>query len=119
MAAIVAAVAIGVPLTTVANRTLGVEKDHQAIVWDEVACLPVVYLLVRMANWRVALLGFCLYRLLDITKPPPARQLERLPRGWGIMADDLMAAAYACALLVAIVWIDDRSGWHLLSASEG
>mgnify|MGYP001973435570 CR=1 FL=1 len=40
-------------------------------------------------------LGFVAFRVLDILKPPPARQLERLPGGWGIVADDLIAAAYA------------------------
>jgi phosphatidylglycerophosphatase A len=46
-------------------------------------------------GWQLALAGFMLHRLLDITKPPPARQLERLPQGLGIMADDFAAAVYA------------------------
>lgn len=117
--AVMVAFLIGVPLTTVANRTLGVGKDHQAIVWDEIASLPVVFLLAPMASWRIALVGFCLHRLLDITKPPPARQLERLPEGWGIMADDMMAAIYACALMGAMVWLDERTGWLILATSQG
>ncbi|MFH1748819.1 MAG: phosphatidylglycerophosphatase A [Planctomycetota bacterium] len=38
---------------------------------------------------------FVLFRIMDIIKPPPARQLERLPAGWGILTDDLMAGVYA------------------------
>jgi len=42
--------------------------------------------------------GFLAFRLLDILKPPPARQAEKLPGGWGILGDDLMAGLYANAL---------------------
>ena len=119
MAAIGVAVLVGVPVTTAANRALGVEKDNQAIVWDEIASLPIVFLIVPMTNWRVALAGFALHRLFDISKPPPAGQLERLPEGWGVMADDLMAAVYACVALWALAWLDARMGWWLLSTSAG
>jgi phosphatidylglycerophosphatase A len=119
MLAIVAAVVVGIPLTTAANRALGVGKDHQSIVWDEIASMPVVFLLVPMANWQIAFIGFALHRLFDITKPPPARQLERLPEGLGVMVDDLMAAIYARASLGVLVWLDDRAGWNLLAAIHG
>ena len=117
--AIGVAVLVGVPLTTAANRALGVEKDHQAIVWDEIASLPLVFLPVAMTNWRIAAAGFVLHRLFDITKPPPARQLERLPEGWGVMADDLMAAIYAGVALWGLAWLDAAAGWRLLSAGAG
>ena len=52
-----------------------------------------------LLNWKYLLLGFVLFRLFDIWKPFPVRQLEKLPRGWGIMADDWMAGAYAAILL--------------------
>jgi phosphatidylglycerophosphatase A len=117
--AIGAAVLLGVPVTTAANRALGVEKDNQAIVWDEIASLPIVFLLVPMTNWKIAVAGFALHRLFDISKPPPARQLERLPEGWGVMADDLMAAIYAGALLWGLAWLDARAGWRLLSGGVG
>jgi phosphatidylglycerophosphatase A len=39
--------------------------------------------------------AFAAFRLFDVTKPPPARQLEKLPGGWGILLDDLAAAVYA------------------------
>ena len=57
-------------------------------------------------RWLIIfLLAFLLFRLLDMIKPFPARQLEALPDGIGIMADDLMAGVYANLLLriVALV----------------
>jgi phosphatidylglycerophosphatase A len=46
-------------------------------------------------NWKYLLLGLILFRVFDIWKPFPVRQAERLPGGWGIMADDWLAAGYA------------------------
>ncbi len=48
-----------------------------------------------LVNWKYLLLGFILFRVFDIWKPFPVRQAERLPGGWGIMADDWVAAIYA------------------------
>jgi hypothetical protein len=45
--------------------------------------------------------------------------LERLPEGWGVMADDLMAAIYACATIVVLSWVDRGAGWELLSTIRG
>jgi phosphatidylglycerophosphatase A len=117
--AIAVVVLVGIPLTTAANRALGAAKDHQAIVWDEIASMPIVFLLVPLVNWRVALAGFVLHRVFDISKPPPARQLERLPEGVGIMADDLMAAVYACIALGILAWLDGLTGWGLFAANRG
>src|SRR6185369_1843439 len=102
---------VGIPLATAAGRALGTEKDNQAIVWDEIVTMPVVFLLVPLTNWKIALAGFLLHRLFDITKPPPASQLEELPEGLGVMADDLMAAIYACVTLAAVAWVDSHAGW--------
>jgi phosphatidylglycerophosphatase A len=55
-------------------------------------------------NWKYLLLGFILFRGFDIWKPPPVRQLESLPGGWGIMADDWGAAIYAAAGLWIARW---------------
>ncbi len=46
-------------------------------------------------GWKYLLLGFILFRVFDIWKPFPVRQAEKLPGGWGIMADDWVAAVYA------------------------
>jgi phosphatidylglycerophosphatase A len=108
--------AIGIPVTTAAGRALGGSKDNQAIIWDEIVTVPVVFLPVQLTNWKIALAGFLLHRLFDITKPPPAAQLERLPEGLGVMADDLMAAIYACIALFGLTWISNHYDWALLSA---
>ena len=54
---------------------------------------------LKVMDWKCLLLGFILFRIFDIWKPFPARQLERLPGGWGIMADDWMAGIYAAIVL--------------------
>jgi phosphatidylglycerophosphatase A len=76
-------------------------KDPSEIVIDEiVAILLILFLLPQSIFWWGG--GFLLFRFFDITKPFPIRLLERLPGGWGIMADDLMAALYALGALKAI-----------------
>jgi len=54
---------------------------------------------LSLLNWKYLLLGFILFRVFDIWKPWPVRRLEKLPGGWGIMADDWMAGIYAAILL--------------------
>jgi phosphatidylglycerophosphatase A len=109
----------GVPIATMAGRALGGKKDNQAIIWDEIATVPVVFLLVPLTSWRVAIAGFVAHRLFDITKPPPARQLERLPQGLGVMADDWMAGIYACLLMGAVAWGFRSAGWTILAETVG
>ena len=60
-------------------------------------------------TWPAALAGFLLFRVFDIVKPPPARQLERAHGGWGIMLDDLAAGVYAWAVLAGLIWL--RPQW--------
>ena len=92
---------VGVPICTVAARQLGGLKDPASIVLDEATAMPLVLLVVPAAgrSWIVIFLAFGLFRLFDITKPPPCRQIERLPAGLGIMADDWAAAGLAAATL--------------------
>ena len=68
------------------------------MVVDEVAG-QLVTLLLTGAGVRGSILGFFLFRALDIVKPFPANRLERLPAGYGIMADDLMAGLYGNLLM--------------------
>ncbi|HET7151727.1 MAG TPA: phosphatidylglycerophosphatase A [Candidatus Acidoferrum sp.] len=98
-------------------------KDPQYVVIDEVAgqhlalLLPLIpialphlaahldfsqytiFFALSLANWKYLLLGFILFRVFDIWKPWPIRRLEKLPGGWGIMADDWMAGVYTAILL--------------------
>jgi len=62
-----------------------------------------ITLFLNPVGWPGAIGAFLLFRLFDIVKPPPARQLERLHGGVGVMADDAMAAIYAnLALRIAL-----------------
>lgn len=99
LAAIAALLAVGIPICTAAGRALGGKKDNQAIIYDEITTVPLVFLFVPLTSWKLALAGFALHRLFDITKPPPARQVEQLPDGLGVMADDVIAALYAALAL--------------------
>lgn len=109
---------VGVWAAGRAERYFG-EKDPQKVVLDEVSGQMIVllfgiqtsasylydvhyssngwtgFLWKGSVNWKYLLLGFILFRVFDIWKPFPARQAERLPGGWGIMADDWVAAVYA------------------------
>jgi phosphatidylglycerophosphatase A len=80
-----------------AAKGLG-KKDPGLVVVDEVVGQWVSLLLLPFTLWT-AVAGFVLFRLMDVIKPWPARDLERLPGGIGIVADDLMAGIYANLLL--------------------
>ena len=84
---------VGIPAATIAARESGVE-DPGFVVIDEVTGQWIA-LLGCPFNWPHALIALVLFRLFDITKPFPARQLERLPEGWGIVFDDVAAGLYA------------------------
>jgi len=58
-----------------------------------------IYAALSLLNWKYLLAGFVLFRLFDIWKPFPIRNLEKFPGGWGIMADDWLAGVYAAILL--------------------
>lgn len=81
-------------------RYLG-KKDPRHVVIDEVSGQWFAYAGAAHFNWKSALAGFLLFRILDIWKPAPARQAEGLPGGWGIMADDVIAGLYAALVLWA------------------
>jgi phosphatidylglycerophosphatase A len=71
-------------------------KDPGSCVIDEGAGICLTLLLLPMQHPALTFaLAFGAFRLFDVTKPPPARQLEKLPLGWGILMDDLAAAVYA------------------------
>ena len=76
-------------------------KDPQFVVVDEVVGQWLALAGARTLNWKSYLGAFLLFRLFDIWKPPPVRQLESLPGGVGIVADDLMAGLYAALVLFA------------------
>lgn len=79
--------------------------DPGHVVIDEVAGQMVAFLLVPHASWKVLLAGFGLFRFFDVTKPFPAGRAERLPGGWGIMLDDVIAGVYALGALAFLGYI--------------
>ena len=79
-----------------------------------VCLLPIVFIGVEILHPTVWVAGFLLFRLLDISKPWPIRWAERLPEGWGIMADDWLAAALACLALHGLLWFDQALELSLL-----
>jgi phosphatidylglycerophosphatase A len=95
------AVAIGIPAATRVARASGVE-DPQFVVIDEVVGQWITLLFAGVA-WKTVLAGFILFRGFDIVKPPPVRQLERLPEGTGIVVDDVAAGIYALAVLQLLI----------------
>jgi len=93
IAAIVAAFVLGAWSAQTTGRNLGV-ADHGSIVVDEIAAFLLVLFFVGVDPLRVAL-AFVLFRIFDIVKPPPIRQLDAaFKNGVGVMADDLLAALY-------------------------
>lgn len=89
------------------------KTDPKEIVADEVAGQAVTFIAVGFLIlpvqspgliWLTAGLGFILFRLFDIIKPWPIHRLENLPRGWGILADDLLAGVFAAIVLILCVW---------------
>ena len=92
--------AIAIPAATFVARESG-RKDPQIVVADE-AVGQWITLIGAPPGWEYALIGLVLFRLFDITKPPPIRRIENLHGGWGIMLDDVGAGIYALVCLQII-----------------
>ena len=96
-------IAVGIAAASTAE-TVYERRDPGLVVIDEVAGM-LVTLLVVPVGFVGSIVGFLAFRFFDIVKPFPARQAEALPRGWGIMADDLVAGIYAQAVLRVVLWL--------------
>lgn len=82
------------------------KKDPQWVVVDEVVGQWMTLAGALHLNWKSWIAGFLLFRAFDIWKPWPVRQLERLPGGAGIVADDVMAGVYGALVLFAAGWFN-------------
>ena len=85
------------------------EKDPGQVVLDEFVVMPLCFLGWRAVSgalplWAILLAGFALFRFFDIVKPLGIARLQRLPGGWGVVADDVAAALAACATLHLGAW---------------
>ena len=105
---------VGIPICTLAARRLGRGEDPGAINYDEMASAMLGLLVVpaaARANVSAALpllaVAFLLHRAFDVAKPFPCRQLEHLPEGLGIMADDAGAAVWMALILAGC----RQAGW--------
>jgi phosphatidylglycerophosphatase A len=91
------------------DRMLG-EKDSRKLVWDELAGFFVAVAIMPW-TWQMVTMAFFLERAIDIAKIPPANWIEkRVPGGWGVVGDDLMAGLYTMLILLAVerwapVWV--------------
>lgn len=90
-------IAAGIPAATRVSRA-SQRKDPQCVVIDEVAGQLITFIGSSLA-WKSLLAGFILFRVFDIVKPPPVRQLEKLPEGTGIVMDDVAAGLYGLAVM--------------------
>ena len=100
--AILALFAIGIWSGTVAEHYFG-GIDPAPVVMDEVVgmLITLAFLPVSVTG---AFVGFLVFRVLDVLKPWPSAQFERLPGGLGVMADDGMAAIYGNLLMHGLMW---------------
>jgi len=90
--------------------------DPPEVILDEFVAMPIVLAafpdqLGEPYGWMVALLGFALFRLLDITKPLGIARLQRFPGGLGVMLDDVVAALIAGAVLQVLVRFTPLADW--------
>ncbi len=100
-AASLALLALGVWAAGKAEEFFG-RTDPGQVVVDEVVGQMLTFLLLPHATWKWLAGGFLLFRVFDIVKPFPAGQAERIPGGWGIMLDDVVAGVYGMAVLTLI-----------------
>lgn len=100
--AAVALFVIGAWAGNIAERYFG-GIDPGPVVIDEVLGMIVTLMFVPV-SWLGAVAGFLVFRVLDVVKPWPARRMESLHGGIGVMADDAMAAVYGNAVMWLLVW---------------
>ena len=92
---------VGVWSAGKAERVFG-RVDPSQVVIDEVVGQIITFVATPRVTWTGLLAGFILFRVFDIVKPFPARGAERIPGGWGIMMDDLVAGLYSLLVLVIL-----------------
>lgn len=99
---IVALALLAVVICKKAEDILG--EDHGSIVLDELLGYFVATLFLPH-NWLIGLYAFILFRVFDIAKPFPINRSQKLPGGWGVVVDDLLAGVYANVILQILILI--------------
>ena len=93
---------LGIWLCERTSHDMGVH-DHGSIVWDEIVAVFFVLLAVPQISLFWCTVAFAAFRLFDILKPYPIRYFdEKLTNGFGIMADDILAAGYSILVILAL-----------------
>ncbi|MGO8733701.1 MAG: phosphatidylglycerophosphatase A [Terriglobia bacterium] len=92
---------VGVWSAGKAEKVFG-RVDPGQVVIDEVVGQIITFVATPRVSWIGLIAGFILFRAFDIVKPFPARRAERLPGGWGIMVDDVVAGLYSLMVLVVL-----------------
>jgi phosphatidylglycerophosphatase A len=108
LATILVLFAIGIWSGTVAERQFG-GVDPAPVVIDEVVGMLMTLALLQV-NVTGAIVGFLVFRVLDVVKPWPSGGFEKLPGGLGVMADDGMAAIYGNLVMRGLIWLAP-AGW--------
>ena len=93
---------VSIPICDVGEKHFGT-KDPHPVVADEYLTFPLCVIGLPPAPWIFAI-AFVTNRVLDIVKPFPARSLQRLPGGVGIVVDDIVSSFYSLAVNWAIYW---------------
>jgi phosphatidylglycerophosphatase A len=101
MGIIVATLVLLLPAIWSATRTEQIvnQEDPGIVVVDEVVGQWTALAGAAVWNWKTYMAAFVLFRIFDIWKPQPVRAAESLPRGTGVVMDDLMAGLYAALIL--------------------
>lgn len=94
---------LALPIIQIALKSFD-ERDPAAICLDEIVGMLVTLCLVTL-NFGKVLLGFCLFRIFDISKPLGIKKIEQLPGAWGVLLDDVLAGVYANLILNLILWL--------------
>ena len=97
---------VSIPICTAGENHFG-RKDPHPVVADEYLTFPLCVIGLPPEPWIFAM-AFVTNRALDIVKPFPARQLQRLPRGWGITIDDVFSSLYSLAVNWTVYWAITR-----------
>ncbi len=122
LGATVLSILVSVPICTLAERALG-RKDPGSVVLDELTAMPLCYLgwvthawlAIGNCSWGTMFaqpgagltfgLGFLVFRFFDILKPWPIGAIQQLPRGWGVVLDDVLAAFCTATVLLIVIRI--------------
>jgi len=109
-AAVLLMILASIPVCHTAEREFG-KKDDGRVVADEYVTVPLCLIGIPwLANLWLLPVAFVVHRVLDIWKPPPARQMQSIPGGLGIVLDDVVSSLYGLGVMHLAWWMVQRFG---------